>query len=372
MLFPLDAVERTAYLDELIYRTTPSFDFFLFSLLCGAVLGIAILINSPTILLLAALAAPFLGPIIGLSLATILGSGKYFFRSLLGAAVGGGLVFGMGALSGVASQRWPNLVLDQSLLRVQLSWVDFFALSLAVILITISMRRSTSQPLLPNVILAYELYLPLGIAGFGLTGRIPDLWPDGLVIFAIYLTWTILLATITLAVLGFRPLNFFGYTLGTTFAILLAVALIGMGGFGTKMGVQVAVALPTPLPTLTVTETLVTPTITETPTITITTAAPSRTPTRTLVPTETPTMTLTPIPTPVWAIVTSETGAWIREQPLNTSKIVGSLLKGSLVEVLPEVEKQGNITWVHVRTSKDVEGWIVQSLLATATPAPGW
>jgi hypothetical protein len=41
----------------------------------------------------------------------------------------------------------------------------------------------------PSVAIAYELYLPLAAAGFGLSSRIQNLWPDGLVIFTVYLAW---------------------------------------------------------------------------------------------------------------------------------------------------------------------------------------
>ena len=62
-------------------------------------------------------------------------------------------------------------------------------------------------PALPSVLLAYELYLPLAIAGLGLGSGVPHLWPDGLVIYAINLAWGALLGAVTLAILGFRPLT---------------------------------------------------------------------------------------------------------------------------------------------------------------------
>ncbi len=49
-----------------------------------------------------------------------------------------------------------------------------------------------------------------------------------------------------------------------------------------------------------------------------------------------------------------------------------SLLNGSLVEVLNEVQTNGTVAWVRVRTVNGKEGWIVRSLLRTANPAPGW
>jgi hypothetical protein len=68
----------------------------------------------------------------------------------------------------------------------------------------------------------------------------------------------------------------------------------------------------------------------------------------------------------------SMNGAYIREEPKYDGKIVTSILNGTLIEVLPDSITDGGILWAHVRTHAGVEGWIVQSLLVTATPSPGW
>jgi len=52
--------------------------------------------------------------------------------------------------------------------------------------------------------------------------------------------------------------------------------------------------------------------------------------------------------------------------------VVTSQLNGMLVEVLPEIQQDGNLTWVHVRTTDGREGWILRGLLSTATPVPNW
>jgi len=96
------------------------------------------------------------------------------------------------------------------------------------------------------------------------------------------------------------------------------------------------------------------------------------TPTRTLVPSRTPTLTLTPAPTPIWAVVSSTNGAYIRGEPGATGQIIGTVLQGALVQVLPESAEAGGILWVKIITNAGQQGWIVQALLATATPAPNW
>jgi uncharacterized protein YgiM (DUF1202 family) len=65
-------------------------------------------------------------------------------------------------------------------------------------------------------------------------------------------------------------------------------------------------------------------------------------------------------------------GALIRSEPKVGSKILTSVLNGSLVKVLPETTQDGGVIWSHILTTDGLQGWIVQSLLVTATPVPGW
>jgi hypothetical protein len=247
LIVPLGSDERAARLDELAHRTTPSFDFLLFSLLSGAVLGAGILLNAPALLVLGALLAPFLAPVIGLSLATVAGSMRFFLQTLIGTLVGALLVFGGGALAGLGLRIWPALPLDQTRFYSSFNWPNFGIVTLGAILTTVSLVRSEEKPALPSVALAYGLYLPLGVAGFGLTSSVPHLWPDGLIVAVVYLAWSVLLGSITLALLRFRPMTFFGYTLGTTIALASIVLLIGLSGIGTAF--QSHIAIPPAPPT---------------------------------------------------------------------------------------------------------------------------
>jgi SH3-like domain-containing protein len=65
-------------------------------------------------------------------------------------------------------------------------------------------------------------------------------------------------------------------------------------------------------------------------------------------------------------------GAKVRIQPDFNAPLLTTMFNGYLVYVLPETVDNGNTTWVHIRLTDGREGWIVRSLLATATPAPGW
>ncbi len=363
-----DRSERARFVEELAQRAYPSIDFFLFSLLASLLLGAAVLFDAQALFVLAALMSPFMGPLVGLSLATMVGSWRFFLQSLTGFVVASLLVFSGGLAAGLMVQAWPNHDFAQAVQHALFTWPDLFVLTVGAALTTYLLVRMPKQrPLVASTALAYEIYLPIGVAGFGLTGHVAGLWPNGLVVFAIHLGWAALVGTVTLVLMGLRPFNWFGYALGGTLGIAGVVAVVVISGFGMAMRAQAPVILPTPTPTATLTLT-VTPSMTpETPTLT-----PS--PTSTLVPTRTATATVSPMPTPVWARIkpNDRGGAIVRAEPNYDAKVVIALINDKLVEVMPDVHQEKNVTWVKIRTPEGVEGWVVLSLLVTATPAPAW
>jgi hypothetical protein len=365
LLVPMEADERAAFIDDVAHRASPSFDFFLFTLLSGIVLGAGLLLNSTPLLVLGSIVAPFLAPAMGISLGTILGSVRYFLRSLFGLLIGGALVLLAGAGAGYLAQLWSLSDFSQAYPHAQLSWAYFLVLAFGAIATAAMMMNTDRDPGAPSVALAYGLYIPLAVAGFGITSGALHLWPDALVVFSLHLAWTALLATLTLAVLGFRPLTLFGYTLGAALVLLGVILLIGLSGAGAVFGGQVALPTASPTPTYTITPTM---------TLTLTPQPPTRTPTltQTVAPSQTPTETLTTTPTPMYALVRTDDqqGALLREEPGGT--VIGSYLDGTLMQVLPGEIEEGGRVWVRVITPDGRNGWIVQTLLATATPAPNW
>jgi hypothetical protein len=81
-------------------------------------------------------------------------------------------------------------------------------------------------------------------------------------------------------------------------------------------------------------------------------------------------------PTPIIAVIRASEGggAFIREQPGGQALI--TLANGATVTIIPDDFQDVNgIIWIHVFASIDdrrVEGWILQSLLQTATPLADW
>jgi hypothetical protein len=364
--------ERAAFLDQLAERAIPSFDYYLFSFAAGLVMGAGILLGSPALLILGAVLAPLSSPYLGLGLACIAGSWRFFLTSLATAGIGGFLALGGGYLVGYASRFFPGLAqpLVQADAATQFSWPALLALSLGVALTAIAFARSWQKVHLTGAVISFLLLAPLVSAGFGLASGIPGYWPSGLVVYAVYLAWTVILSALIYGFLGLRPLSGFGYFLGACIAVASLAVLIGLGGMEMSARGQTSIPLaqPSRVPAQAA---LAGPSHTPPAPATVT---PIPSATHTIVPSPTPTVTLTPAPTPVWAIVNAASfnGAFIRAEPKFGSKILISVLNGTLVQVLPDTVKDSGTLWVHVKTSEGLDGWIVEELLVTATPVPGW
>jgi hypothetical protein len=372
-LLPLTSDERAVVEETLAHRAIPSFDFFLFSLVAGGVIAFGYWVDEPALILLGVWLAPVMSPLVGLSLGTITGSIRYFAHSLAGLLIGLGFVWVTSMLAGFAARAWMPLTFTQAYVHAQVNWADFLLLAAGAVGTTLALVRKEREARWPSIALAYELYLPIAAAGFGVGNGVPHLWPDGLVVFAMHLAWSVLLGALTLAILGFRPLTLFGYTLSGVVALSGLMLLLLVSGAGAVLGAQVAL----PTATATITPSPIPPT--QTPTITPTPIPPTQTPTPTVTETSTstPTMTPSPVPTPVLALVDAPEefgGARLRKEHSFNAPVVITLANGTLVQILSDVPvEQENALWVEVWVPEyELQGWVVQVLLLAATPAPNW
>ncbi|MCB2179668.1 DUF389 domain-containing protein [bacterium] len=365
VISPLTPDERTSYVQEVMRKASPSFDFFLFSLFSGAVVGLGFILDSPAVILLGILLAPLMAPVVGISLGIILGSTPYFLRNLGGFLIGGLLVTVGSALAGVATHLWDPWQLTQVHLFTQITWPPFLVIAIGAIATSATLVKENQHPGIPSIAMAFGIFIPLAAAGFGLGSGIEHLWPDGLVLFSIHLAWASLVGAVSLAVMGFRPLSIFGYSIGGVVLLAAVILLVGFFGFGTIFSTGVALPTPTPsltpslTPTLTTTPTPVPPTATNTPTIT---------PTSTI----TPTQTFTPSPTPVEAKVNNASGVLMRKEPSLAADIVSWILDENLVLLTgaSQTDEYGQV-WlqaIDLSSSSLAEGWIQARLVVTATP----
>jgi uncharacterized membrane protein len=374
--------DRAALMSEIAGRLVANADYFIFSLLSAGVLVVAILSDAPAIYILAALLAPFMAPVVGLGFATVVGSPRFFIQSLGSFLIGSLFMFAGGAVAGWISKLLPNPTFGQIQYHSKLTLADFLLLTIGILLaIYITVKLPKSRSLVASVALAYELYLPIGVAGFALTGKVQGVFLSSLETVGLYLAWMIFIGTIFLAILKIKPYTFFGYFLTAIILAGAAYILLSNSAIGSTLRRQVSMAPATPTATstaaITNTPELVmsftaTPTLTPQPGAVSTIAEPSQE--QTLLPTETPTATIAAQATPVYALVYSSTpdatGVIIRKSP--GGEYMRMLEVNTLVEII-ETQIVNNTTWVHIRiVETNEDAWISQSLLQTATPSPDW
>ena len=387
--FPSDEEGRAALFAHLARRAFPSYELFVFSLVSGAILGLGYFFNAQALLIFGILVAPLLTPWIGMALAIVAGAARLFAQTFAALFVSSLLIFLSASLAGLASRNFQPLNFNEAFIHSRLWWPDLTVLAIGAILITISFVRSEDRPYLPSALLAYELFLPLSAAGFGLGSGVGEIWPQGALVFIIHLAWATFFGLITLFFLRFYPTSAGGFAFTGLIFIVLIAALASLTGFA-KWTIEQA-GLITPVPataTLTISTPAPVSTLTGSPRpeqatapIDVPAGTPSRTPRATpsqvtLPPTETPTSTITAEPTPILAIIRASEGggAFIREKPGGV--VLATLGNGSTVTIVPnDLQDVNGVIWVHVFTTVNdvrVEGWMIQTVLQTATPVADW
>ena len=361
MLVPPSADERAALMDSLARRASPSFEFFLLAFFGGTILGGAYLLDSPALLLLGILVAPVLTPWVGLTLSIQTGSWRFFFLTLASMLVVSLLVFLTGLLAGWAGQLWLPLPLFHANIHSHLWWLDLFLVVLGAVLLTISFIRSENKPILPSIMLAYGLFLPLSAGGVGMGIGDARIWPHGVLVFLVHLALSMLVSVITLAAMHFKPVKKGGVLLPIMLGLLSLAALFYFTGLLDVVRDKI-IATRRSVPTPTV---LVLPSMTP-----VTTRPPV--PTSTFTPSSTlePTLTPTSQPTAVsYAVINSPTGggACLRSEP--GGGICTVLSNGIIVQVFPEIQNANGNNWVRVLWN-DVNGWVLESVLTATSELP--
>ncbi len=369
-LIPSTTKERAGLIHALGIRLSASVDFFLQSALFGLVLSLAVFANHEALYLLAAVIAPFLSPLLGLSFAPLYHPGKTFINTLGGWLVGCLLVFGISALAGWISQILPISDYSLAVSHSRLHLYDFILLGFGVVLSILAVVKTLENTAFAaNVALAYEIYIPLGIAGFGLANSGLQTWPEGLTVFFAHFLVALAMALVTWLMIGLRP-----YTpAGWLTAMLLLGGCIAAFAAGWKylpinymaneppVKSEVYGTVQPMTPAANETAATLSPIIT-----TITPAQPSHTP----VPTLQPTLTAAP-----WVAKVRPNdlgGVVIRAEAGYGHPVVTYLDNHAKVILLNERIKISGVDWVKVQTmgTKPVVGWIAESLLQIPARPP--
>ena len=273
LVIPHDADGRATLLQSLAHRAYPSYELFVFAILCGAILGLGYFFDSQAVLIFGILLAPLLTPWIGLLLSALTGSLRFFFETLAALLISSALIFLSGLLAGFAVRVFLPRTLNEAFLHSHLWWPDLIVLAIAAIILTVSFVRSEDKPYLPSVMLAYELFLPLSASGFGLGSGVTGIWPNGLLVFVVYFAWASIFGILTLIALRFLPTNPNGFVLsaGSLLVSAVVVVLLMTGGKWTIPSMPQSNTAPTLIPTL--------PTLTlNVPAVSIVTSSPEALP----------------------------------------------------------------------------------------------
>jgi hypothetical protein len=398
LVVPRDAEGRAELLHSLAHRAYPSYELFVFALLCGAILGLGYFFDSQAVLIFGILLAPLLTPWIGLLLSALTGSIRFFFETLAALLISSALIFLSGLIAGFAVRAVLPRTLNEAFLHSHLWWLDLVVLAIAAVILTISFVRSEGKPYLPSIMMAYELFLPLSAGGFGLGSGVAGIWPNGVMVFLVHFAWASLFGLLTLIALRFLPTSLNGFVLSAgSLLIFVVVLVLLMTGGNLKFPSLLPSLAPTSIPTSAPpTSTLTLPIVSTatsspealtaaspTPVIETSTAVSlSDTPTITpvpltlqvtLPPADTPTITLTIESTPVYARVNASqgNGANLRKDP--NGKFIIELDNGTIVAILPDTQDVNGVVWAHVianRSNQRYDGWILQSALDMAPSVP--
>jgi hypothetical protein len=358
-VLPADPSEQASALHALSLKVTPALDYYGFSFLAAVTLTIGLIFNLDAFLIVAALLSPFMAPLLGLSLSTLIGSIRFFLRSLAAFTISGAVFFLCGMIGGWIEKGIHPSIHVSPLATPLLSWPNFLLVTLGTATsVYFIVHTHDQKPLVASVAIAFALFTPLGSAGFGLTSGADHLFPEGLIVFVVFSAWSALVGLIVLLITGLRPRSVFGFSLTASIILCVVIALLLTSSIGTAFIAHIA--LPptrTPLPTLT-------PTITRTPTRT---PIPSSTPTAT--PTPAPTPTPSPTPAPLLIHATESNGAIIRINPGFDALLLTTLPNNTLVYSLHEIRLVDTYEWLHIRLTDGRDGWILKSLIIAPTPS---
>lgn len=361
-------------LENMAQRAVPTFDFFIFAIVAGSLMGIGYLLNGPAILLLALVLAPFPAPWVGISLAAATGESRFLSQTLGGFFTAILIVFITGLLAGLTSRIFMPILLDQAYLHARLWWADLLLVAIGAIALILLFSQKEDKPVLAGLILSYGLLLPISAAGFGLGNGTAGLWPQALAVFLVHLALSIVLGLAIFYYMGFRPIESIGYAWGAGVILVSLMIVIGFTGLGTFVPAPQPAMLPAPSATARGPEP--TPSLVRV-TATVPTATVQVVPTASPQPSETPrpSATAVVIPTTAYGRIQSQAdgdGAAIRISPGGTA--ITTILNGYVVEILPDepVTINGSV-WIRVKvttSTRIIEGWVLESLVSTPTPQP--
>ncbi len=388
MFYPSDAEGQAAVLADLARRSYPSFELFIFAILGGAILAAGYLLDSEAVLFFGVLAAPLLTSWVGLSIAAITGSLRFFLQTFAALLVSAIIVFLIGLAAGFANTALraahpersppaqPHLGSRTGSARHRRDPAGDHL-----------RPHRRPNPTCPAWCWPTPSTCPSARRALGSGAGLEDVWPQAVYVALVHFAWATFLGILDLAFMRFRPRSFGGFIFSLLIILAILAALLWFTGLG-EAALNLAngenspgLRLPRRVPrflSLTVSKSP-SPRLNPSPSVTLPkpSVTASRTPTVDVLETPaepfTPSMTI--VPTPIFAQINSPEGGGARVRKTPGGDYLLTLSNGYIVQVLGETEERMGVIWVKIaveRNGERQEGWIIQSLLVTATPVADW
>ncbi len=366
------------FLGQLSHRLEVNVETFLVGAISLLLMSLALLLDKLPLFILAILVTPILSPILGFAFGFNLGSLKFLKIGFISLLLNMVSFLVVGAFSGFIARQFPEREFILWRQFIEFNWTGLLLLFVGILIMVSTIIRNPRQAsLVANVALAYCFYLPLVSAGFAYGLGFQDQFNTGMITFLQYFGIGIIFGVGILFAYRIRPVslkNWWGFS-----SLVIISAVLGMFflkpqtilDFNKDEPESLNSLISNTLPAIENTPIMPSPTLTQV----IAIMEPEE-PTNVveILPTSTVTITLTPLPQIIWAEIRSPEGdgANIRSEPGFTSKIVRTVLNGTPVQVLDEIEVINGATWIHVRFIDQVDGWIMRNLIVSATPEPEW
>jgi hypothetical protein len=366
------------FLDQLGRRLEINVETFLVGAISLLLISLALLLDKFPLFVLAILITPIMSPILGLAFGFNLGSLKFLKIGLFSFLLNFVSFFIVGGFSGFIARQFPEREFVIWQYFIEFNWSGLLLLFVGVLIMVSTIIRNPRQAsLVANVALAYSFYLPLISSGFAFGLGLQPQFLSGMITFLQYFGIAVVFGVVILLAYKIWPVSLKNsWGIGS---LLILMPIVGIFFFRPDIFQNSKDVIPE-------TENLMV--IENNPLNQNTSILPSPTNSEsiskieqekpaeilTIIPTSTATITLTPLPSIVWAEVRSPEGdgADIREEPGFDARIVRTVLNGTAVQVLGETEVIDGATWVHIQFIDQVDGWIVRSLIVSATPEPEW
>lgn len=205
-LFPtLTQEEQLEVREELVDDAQPGRDYFVLIVLSSIIATLGLLLNSPAVVIGAMLVAPLMSPILGFSLAIVLGEVRLLRTSLESVFKGVIATIIVSILVGFISPL--KIITPEIMARTQPTLLDLFIALASGMAGAYALSRKDVSAALPGVAIAAALAPPLSVVGLGIALGNMRVAGGALLLFITNLMTISLAGMIIFTLLGIHPIN---------------------------------------------------------------------------------------------------------------------------------------------------------------------